>query len=96
MLEITQQAAAHLIRLRAEGGHGPESGARFVRGTSSVAVTFALEPQPGDLILTGYDLTVYVAEDVAEILDRSVIDETSDGHESRLALRPQGSTPAKH
>ena len=96
MLEITQQAAAHLIRLRAEGGHGPESGARFVRGTSSVALTFALEPQPGDLILAGYDLTVYVAEEVAEILDRSVIDATTDGGGVRLALRPQVSAPAKH
>ena len=94
MLEITKQAAAHLIRLRAEEGLGPDSGARFVRGTSSVALTFASQPEPGDVVLDGYDLPVYVAKDLVEVLDRSVIDETTDGDGPRLAVRPQVSAPA--
>jgi Fe-S cluster assembly iron-binding protein IscA len=94
MLEITQQATSHLIRVRAEQGYSADAGARFVRGTTGVGLTFATQPEQGDVVLAGPDLHVYVAEEVANVLDNAVIDETSEDGGSRLILRPQGAERA--
>ena len=91
MLKLTKAATAHLLRVRTDRGFDPSAGARFVRGgAGGVGLTFARAPQEGDTVLTGSDFPVYVAEDVAEILDRSIIDETTtEDRESRLLIRPQ-------
>lgn len=96
MLKLTKAATAHLLRVRAERGFDPSAGARFVRGSAGIGLTFARAPQEGDKVLMGSDFPVYVAEDVAEILDRAVIDETTtEDRGSRLVIRPQlaGETP---
>jgi Fe-S cluster assembly iron-binding protein IscA len=90
MLKLTKAATAHLLRVRAERGFDPSAGARFVRGSAGVGLTFARAPHKGDKVLTGSDFPVYLAEDVAEILDRAVIDEaTTEDRGSRLVVRPQ-------
>jgi hypothetical protein len=70
MLKLTKAATAHLLRVRTERGFGPSAGARLVRGSTGIGLTFARAPQEGDKVLRGSDFPVYVAEDVAEILDR--------------------------
>jgi Fe-S cluster assembly iron-binding protein IscA len=96
MLKLTKAATAHLLRARTERGFDPTAGARFVRGSAGVGLTFVRAPQDGDKVLTGSDFPVYVAEEVAGILDRAVIDETTtEDRGSRLVIRPQlaGETP---
>jgi Fe-S cluster assembly iron-binding protein IscA len=93
MLQITDQATTHLLRARAEGGFDKGAGARFVRGSAGVALTFASAPEPGDRVLAGSGLPIYVAEDVSAVLDRAVIDVAPDNGESRLVLRTQGDAP---
>ena len=89
MLQITDQATTELLRARTEGGFDEQTGARFVRGSAGVWLTFAPGPQPGDQVLAGSPLPVYVAEDVTAVLDHAVIDVAVDDGESRLVLIPQ-------
>ena len=89
MLRITKQAAQQLLRAPTERGFDERAGARFVRGTAGVGLTFAPAPEMGDQVLTDSDLPIYVAEDVTAIPSNAVIDVASDRDESRLVLRPQ-------
>lgn len=93
MLRITKQAAQRLLRARTERGFDERAGARFVRGTSGVGLTFAPAPEAGDQVLTDSELPIYVAEDVTAILSNSVIDVAPDRDESRLVLRSQADVP---
>lgn len=92
MLQITEQATTHLLRARTEHGFDEHAGARFVRGSAGVGLTFASAPEPGDqVVAAGSALPVYVAEDAAAVLDQAVIDVAADNGESRLVLRSQAS-----
>jgi len=93
MLRITKQAAQRLLTARTERGYDERAGARFVRGTSGVGLTFALAPETGDQVLTDSELPIYVAEDVTAILSNSVIDVARDRDEPRLVLRSQADVP---
>ena len=93
MLQITDKAAVHLLQARAERGFDERAGARFVRGSAGVGLTFAPAPEPGDQVLTGSALPIYVAEDVTGALDQAVIDVAADDGESRLVLRSQADAP---
>ena len=93
MLQITDKAAIHLLRARTERGFDERAGARFVRGSAGVGLTFAPAPEPGDQVLAGSALPIYVAEDVTEALEQAVIDVAADDGESRLVLRSQSGAP---
>ena len=90
MLRITDQATTHLLRARAERGFDEHAGARFVRGSAGVGLTFAAAPEPGDNVLAaGSALPIYVADEVRGVLDQAVIDVAPDDGESRLVVRSQ-------
>ena len=89
MLQITDKAAIHLLYARSERGFDERAGARFVRGSAGVGLTFAPAPEPGDQVLSGSALPIYVAEDVTEALDQAVIDVAAEDGGSRLVLRSQ-------
>jgi hypothetical protein len=89
MLKITTEATDHLLPIRTESGFDEGVGARFARGTNGVGLTFADAPEPGDQVLTGFDLPVFIAEDVNARLERSLIDVSSVEDASRLVLRSQ-------
>jgi hypothetical protein len=89
MLQITRQATTHLLRTRAELGLDDRAGARFVRGSAGIGVTFAAAPEPGDHVLSGSALPIYVADDVTAALDQALIDVAADDGDARLVLRPQ-------
>jgi hypothetical protein len=94
MLQITDQATALLLQVRNERGFDARAGARFVRGSAGVGLTFALAPKPGDQILAaGSALPIYLSEDITSALDRAVIDVTADDGESRLVVRSQSEAP---
>jgi hypothetical protein len=90
MLQITDQATIHLLHARTEYGFGKTDGARFVRSSTGIGLTFAATPQEGDQVLVASALPIYVADEVSAALDRAVIDVTADNGEPRLVLRPQG------
>jgi Fe-S cluster assembly iron-binding protein IscA len=94
MLQITDQATAHLLQTRMERGFDERAGARFVRGSAGVGVTFAPAPEQGDQVLVGSALAIYVAEDVSALLDQAVIDVAADDGEARLVLRSQVDAPS--
>ena len=93
MLQITDRATTHLLHARTEGGFDERAGARFVRGSAGVGLTFAPAPEQGDQVVAQSPLPIYVAEDVTAVLDQAVIDVAADDGESRLVLRPQADAP---
>ena len=93
MLQITDRATNHLLRARTERGFDERAGARFVRSSTGVALTFAPAPEQGDRVLDGSALPIYVAEDVTEVLDGALIDVAPDDGESRLVIRAQSDVP---
>lgn len=93
MLQITDRATTHLLRARTEGGFDDRAGARFVRGSAGVGLTFAPAPEQGDQVLAGSALPIYVAEEVTAVLDQAVIDVAADDGESQLVLRSQADAP---
>ena len=86
MVQITEGAAKHLIRLRKERDRGNDS-PRFVSRQSRLRLTFAPKPEPGDEVVEHGDLSVYVASDVVGSLDQSVIDARDEDGKSYLILR---------
>ena len=89
MLHVTREAAAHLRREREERGFDPGTGARFIRSSTGVGLTFAAEPGPMDRAMGDDDLPIYLDEDVAAALDRAIIDVQRERGEARLVIRPQ-------
>jgi Fe-S cluster assembly iron-binding protein IscA len=89
MLQITREATRYLRRTREERGFDAATGARFVRTSSGVGLTFATGPEPQDRVVTYEDLPIYLDDDVAAALDRSIIDVRNENGQSRLAIRPQ-------
>ena len=89
MLQITDQATRHLLRARSEHGFDDAAGARFARTSTGVALTFVLGPYPGDEVITQAALPIFVADDVAALLDHAVIDIADDPAGSSLVVRLQ-------
>jgi len=89
MLRITRQASRYLRRARVLAGLESNAGARFVRTPSGVGLTFAAAPEPSDRVAADDDVPIYVDELVAAVLDRSVIDVSSEDGHQRLVIRPQ-------
>jgi hypothetical protein len=92
MVQVTQQAAGRLVRLRDQRGFDRSFGARFVRGNNGVTLTFAATPQPGDQAVEGGDLpiSIFLAPDVVPALIGSTIDvKDRDGKEALVLTAPR-------
>jgi Fe-S cluster assembly iron-binding protein IscA len=86
MVQLTESAAKHLVRLRDERDRGTDS-PRFVLRRSRLRLTFAPTPEPGDAVVEHGELSVYVASDVVSSLDQAVIDARKKDGKSFLILR---------
>ncbi|MEW5989996.1 MAG: hypothetical protein AB1736_01445 [Chloroflexota bacterium] len=91
MLLLTPEATSHLVRVRRKRGLDDQNGARFVSRGTGVGLTFAAAPEPGDRVIDQKDIPVFVARDVADALDGSVIDARLEQGTSVLVLRRQAS-----
>ncbi|MEX1171623.1 MAG: hypothetical protein WEG56_03310 [Chloroflexota bacterium] len=91
MLQLTPEATSHLVRVRRQRGLDDQSGARFVSKGGSVGLTFVAAPEPGDRVIEQKDIAVFVAQEVAEAFDGSVIDARLEQGKSVLVLRRQAS-----
>lgn len=80
MLQITDQAASHLQRIRGKKGHDASSVARLVHSDGRVKLLFADAPERGDEVV-GFDgIRVCVAAEVAQAFADATIDaRTKDG-----------------
>lgn len=89
MLQVTPAATKHLVRVRKERGIGPDAGARFVSNGTGVGLTFAPKPEPGDGVVEGSEIQIYVAPQISDRLSRSQIDVSEKNGKLGLVLRPQ-------
>jgi hypothetical protein len=89
MLQITREATRYLLRTREERGLDARTGARFVRTPRGVGLTFVSGPDPHDRVVGNDALPIYLDDDIAAALDRSIIDVRNEDGQSRLSIRPQ-------
>lgn len=89
MLQVTSAANEYLRHVRDAKGIDSKAGARFVRRSGGIGLTFAPAPAPGDQILAGVDLPVYIPDDLAAALATSIVDVRREDGGPRLVLRPQ-------
>lgn len=89
MLQLTPDAAKHLISVRDGRGLSRDDAVRFVRNGAGVGLTFASKPQPGDQPIEGAGLQAFLSSEVAQILDGTVIDARPQGGETVLVIRRQ-------
>jgi Fe-S cluster assembly iron-binding protein IscA len=87
MLTLTPNATRHLIEVRKERGVDEKAGARFISKGGKVGLTFAKAPETGDKVVEGSEIPVYVAAEIAEVLDHSVIDARAEEGKMTLILR---------
>jgi Fe-S cluster assembly iron-binding protein IscA len=96
MLQVTQEATKHLVRVRGQRGVEPDAGARFVASGEGVGLTFARSPQPADQVVEGSEISIYIAPQVAGKLDSALIDVSDRGGKTGLVMRRQAKTRASH
>ncbi|HSL97636.1 MAG TPA: hypothetical protein VK831_03600 [Candidatus Deferrimicrobiaceae bacterium] len=89
MVQLTQEATKHLVRVRGERGIDSGAGARFVPSGKGVGLTFAPEPKPGDQVVEGADIPVYLAPEVADKLEEKTIDVSEKDGKVGLVMRSQ-------
>lgn len=90
MMQITDSAQAHLVRVRKERGFDEKQVARFVDNEGRVRLTFAPAAEPGDRELTANEITVLLAPEVAGRLKNGVIDaRREDGKDVLVIQRPK-------
>jgi Fe-S cluster assembly iron-binding protein IscA len=87
MLTVTSEATRHLIEVRRQRGVGDDAGARFISKGGQVGLTFAATPADGDRVVDGTDIPVFVAADIADVLDESIIDARDENGQMTLILR---------
>ena len=89
MLRVTKAASQYIRSVRDANAADPSAGARFVRSAGGIGLTFANAPDPGDQILSGPNLPLYVPDDLATALAHAIIDVRREDGVSKLVLRPQ-------
>jgi Fe-S cluster assembly iron-binding protein IscA len=87
MVQVSDAATEHLIRVRSERGHGEQAGARFVKTEGGVGLTFADGPRPGDRVVKHDGIAIYLEPAVAEKLDDGIIDIGNKNGRAALYLR---------
>jgi Fe-S cluster assembly iron-binding protein IscA len=86
-LQITNNAQAHLIRVRRERGIDDRHAARFVDNHGKVRLTFAPTAAPGDREVSAREIRVLVAQEIADRLERAVIDARKDDDKDVLVIK---------
>jgi Fe-S cluster assembly iron-binding protein IscA len=89
MIQVTEQATKHLVRVRGERGLSLDAAARFVQSGTGVGLTFSSRPEPGDRILHSDGLAIFVAPEVATKLEGATIDVSDKSGKAALYLRPK-------
>jgi len=74
MVQVTKEAAQHLVRVRGERGFDRSDGARFLKRNGGLGLTFSKKPEPGDRVVETNGVAVFLAADVVQKLDRGIID----------------------
>jgi Fe-S cluster assembly iron-binding protein IscA len=87
MLHVTPEATRHLLDVRRQRGVDDRAGARFIRRGTRIGLTFAPAPQAKDHVIEGSEINVFVAAEIAETLDQSVIDARTENGQVGLVLR---------
>lgn len=95
MLQLTSEATRYLLKVRRERGVDDRAGARFVSKGGRVGLTFALAPVAGDRVLNGAEIKVFVAPEIAETLDESIIDARDEDGQTALIMRKQAAAKMK-
>ena len=95
MLQLTKEATRHLIEVRRERGVDDQAGARLVGKGGRVGLTFAQAPTAGDLVVEGDGIKVFVAADVTEVLQDSIIDSRETDGKRGLVMRKQATAKAR-
>jgi Fe-S cluster assembly iron-binding protein IscA len=88
MLYVTPEARSHLLHVRQDRGLDDTVGARFAASAGRVGLTFAPAPEPGDQVVEGDDIAVFLAPEIATLAD-SVIDARTEEGKTVLILRPE-------
>lgn len=86
MLHVTQDATNHILQLRKERKLGDQA-PRFVASGNGLGLTFASKPKRGDTVVELEELPIYLAPDVANALDGSVIDAREEDGKRILVLK---------
>ncbi len=89
MLRVTKAATEYIRGVRDANAADPSAGARFVRSGGGIGLTFASAPAPGDQIVSGPYLPLYVPDDLATALASAIIDVRREDGVPKLVLRPQ-------
>jgi Fe-S cluster assembly iron-binding protein IscA len=91
MLVVTPEATAYVGALLAENDLPATYGLRLSAGSSengqrAVQISFTQEPAAGDEVAADGAARVFVAPEIAPVLDGTVLDVESSGNQSRLVL----------
>lgn len=87
MLQLTPEATRHLVRVRRERGVDDQAGVRFVPRGTGVGLTFSAAPKPDDRVIDDPEISVFIAPEVVDALDASVIDARNEDGKSVLVIR---------
>lgn len=87
MLQLTSEAARHLMKVRRERGVDERAGARFVSNGGRVGLTFAPAPMAGDRVVDSEPIRVFVAAEIADALDQTIIDARDEDGRTTLIMR---------
>ena len=93
MLQLTPEARAHLLRVRAERGVEPDVPGRIVGNGVLIGFTFRSDPDPRDHALPGAGQPLYVAADIAPVMDHVVLDTRNESGETVLVARLKPGAP---
>ena len=91
MLTLTTKATRHLIEVRRKRGFDAHAGARFVAKGARVGLTFVRAPGKEDRVVESEQIKVYVAPDIADALDRAIIDAREVDGNTALVMRKRES-----
>ena len=87
MFEITKAAVDHLRTLRKQKGLDDSMGVRFVGNDGRLGLRFRKDPDKGDQVVSQEGIAIYVAPEVAEKFEQSIVDARVQGTRAALILR---------
>ncbi len=95
MIQLTPEAARHLVKLRRERGIDEKNAARLVRNADRVSLAFAPKAEPGDRPLHAGEIDVFISPDLAVKLDGAIVDaRTADGRVALIVRRKSAKSAA--
>jgi hypothetical protein len=88
-MEITTEATQHLVRLRQRRGFGAGDGVRILRDSGRLGLTFAARPERDDHVVETPEIDIYLAPNVSEQMNGSVMDTREVDGKVSLVARPR-------